>query len=165
MSRHSYTSVHDLKDIFCMIYGGNKDFNVKFWNFADGKHYTLSFDHINGWVKPDGGTNYELIFNASAKKSSDDHYAAITSVGMWQSLLTKIDRNTLDWEDAKVTVFNKDNGEWMNIVFTGSSNETKEVNYNINYDNPNFHKLRGDIRMKWVVLKYKLCRFFHLNRS
>lgn len=151
MSLYNYTTLHDLRDI-CSIYRGN--WKVKFWNFTDSK-----YEHI-GFVRV-------------IDEPEMDHPVALfrTTQGSTRIEFTQGIRDELapywctEYEYAEVVVVNHDNGEMMKICFTGSINshdEDREVHYNIDYMDENFHKWKRDLRWFWFKIKYKFKKIFNI---
>lgn len=156
MSKHSYTSVHDLKDIFLGVYNDCGDYKVKIWNFTDQQYMNLAFRGVK--ILSDG--KMLLVLDAARE---DDSYTFFTDVDAWKTALKLFDRHTQEWEDAEVIVWNKYNKRSMHITFTGSSNDPKEVHYTINYDDPRYRKWKRDLFWFKFNLIYKFKKLFHIK--
>lgn len=155
MSKHSYTTVHDLKDIFLGVYHDCDDYKVKFWNFTDQQYMNLAF---RGMETLSNGQMI-LVFNAYRE---DDSHTFFMDVSEWKAALKLFERHTQEWEDARVIVWNRYNQHPMHITFTGSSNDPKEVHYSINYDDPRYKKWKRDLFWLRFNITHKFKKLFHL---
>ncbi len=148
--RHPYTTVHDLRDIL-MIYKDCDDWQMKFWNFTDQNYLELRYLKVELGLEPSS-----VVFEASTKQTASN------PVHLFKLMLTHIDRQAgaimdpLSVENLRIKVINVSNGQPMHIYFVGSSKPDKSVNWCIDYDDINFHKLKRWFQWKKLYIK---CRF------
>ncbi len=133
-----------------MIYEGN--WPVKFWNYTDYKCLHLKFLKI---VDLPGMDHPVALFRTTKNPTTLDCLQGIRNelAGYWSDI----------YDRAEVVVLNSDNGEDMKIYFTRSTNspmESREVHYNIEYVDPDFHKYRRTIRSKFFIAQYRVHKFF-----
>lgn len=157
MSKHKYTSMHDLKDI-AMIYKDCPDYKLKIWNFTDRHHMRLSFDsmHVKDVVE-----DQCVMFMAHPVKDSEP--MGLETLGDLQTFLKKTDDGSMEYDDAEMVVFNPVYNQLMRVYFIGSSNVEKVINFNCVYLDPNFHKWKHDLYLRWLTFKWKFKKLFHLK--
>ena len=57
-----------------------------------------------------------------------------------------------DCDDYRVTVWNPTEQQRMKLIFTGSSNVDKTINFIVEYEDENYHSYKW----KWTMFKAKL---------
>lgn len=164
MSMRSYTTKHDLKDIFLGIYHDCPEWEVKFWNFTEYKYMYLTF----GGVEFDKENNRCPVFIARYKKS--EYPTQLLTTGLqWQKILRVFDDdiNGVAFDEYSRIVVKYDNfiGRPMKIHFVGSSQQPPQINYCIDWEDPCYHAWKRILRMKWMTLKYKLSKLCKFKKS
>jgi len=158
MSLRPYTTIHDLTDEFCLHCGEHpfNQYRVKYWNYVDGNYMNIAWDSFTHSIDRNGDDVWEAIFRASKHELP----IQFNFTHEWATFLKKIDRGTFEWDCARVVVINIDNGKRMHMSFTSHSNVDREIGYSINYDDPNYHRLRWKMRFGWVNIKFRVNRWW-----
>ena len=155
-----YTTIHDLTDIFLLIYQDCPNWYVRFWNFTERKYMYLTFDGIE--FNEEG--NQCPVFIASYKKHKDTSKHLITGL-QWQNILNTFESNTNGIsfsEYSKVIVrYNNKSGKLMKIYFTGSDRTSLQIHYNIDWEDYTYHAWKRIWFMKWVLLKCKISKLYN----
>jgi len=142
--RHSYTTVHDLRDIL-RIYGDCDDWQMKFWNFTDQNYLTLRYLGVGSGPEP------AMVLEATTDSITS------SSVHAFKLMLEHIDKwcdmNDRDKENLRIKVVNRSNGQSMHIYFVGSSKPDKSVNWCIDYDNKDFRRIKRWFQWKKLYIE------------
>lgn len=138
-----FSNIHSIRDIM-NIYEDCKNFKVRVWNFTDFKYENIAFDSL---FTIDG--EYEL------RMKTTRHPLRLVTVADWKLFFDKF-KDPLELDYSPVIIKNSTNGHLMTLHFSGSSNTVGEVNFNLDYCDPEYRKWKRDLRMTWMKIKYKL---------
>lgn len=156
------TTVHDVEDI-ANIYHDCNNWSVKFWNFTDQCYMKLQY-LCDGFDE-----DHERVAWFAAGKVDKDSLRldALSHLLGWKRWLKRTYnecngdyKEKMDWDSAKIVVINARNMQRMHITFTGSSQDTKEISYSINYDDPKYRQWKRNLFWKWFNLKYNATKLW-----
>ena len=160
MSKEKYMTLHDLRDILD-IYRDCEDYKVKIWCFTEYDHFTLSHTYLI----TDLSTEIpKIIIDASQKNNSRGKHTIQTLKDL-KDFVNNIYNIGTKLDNAKIEILNIDNYHLMTLVFTGSSNMTKEINFNIEYEG-DYREWKRKFRWKFIYIKHKIKNWYrNLNHK